>query len=248
MSDSVLFGLCGSSSIFYIDRRESNYPNYIINSTLRNEYRDEYGRKSGRNFGTFHSLSCNKTNANEFAVGTDNTAKIYDFRQMKPCYEFYHDSERLIDRERRCYVSWCPSGKYIYMYQRENLERSLLCESVNCIVWDVSKSERVMSSNDIMVDGTEKKFDWKNVRNGASTWVDGHLLISSLDKSIYDVAPYTETVTPLGNFRDDAETVVDYLEYSKKTHQLAAISEWNSYSITLWSHFKLPPYPVLGMI
>ena len=230
LSNSVLFGLCGTSSIFYIDRRESNKPNYVINS---NQYRN-----NGSTNGEFHSLSCNKTNANEFAVGTDYNARIYDVRQMKPCYEIYHNYNCLTPRE--CYVSWSPSGKYIYIHDRD-----FNFDSIICFFWDVLNCERVMSNNDMKIEDSGEIFEWKNVDNDTFAWIDDRLLIASYDDAIFSVAPHAKTVKVIDNFRniDHMGPIVSNLDYNDKTLQLAGA---NSSRITIWSHYKLPSYPKLG--
>ena len=234
LSDAVLLGLCGTSSIFYIDHRESNNPKYVINS---NQYRND-----GSTNGAFYSLSCNKTNAYEFAVGTDYNARIYDFRQMKPFYEFYHNYDNLEPRE--CNVSWSPNGKYIYIYDREFRTYS----NTICLFWDVFNSERVMSSNDTIVEGSGEIFEWTLIDTDSFAWIDDRLLIASYDNAIFSVTPNTKTVTPIDNsiIRDtDIYTgpIVSGMVYNNQTRQLVGS---NCDNMIIWSHYKLPSYPKLG--
>ena len=235
LSDSVLLGLSGTSSIFYIDRRESKTPNYVINC-------DQH-RNNGSTRGKFHSLSCNKTNANQFAVGTDYNARIYDFRQMKPCYEFYHNYDYIKPRE--CFVSWSPGGKYIYVRNRKCHYRD-----TNCFFWDVLNCERVMRDNEKMmlhrVEGSEETFEWQYFDEDAFTWIDDRLLIASNDSTVFSVAPYAKTVTPIDNFPNtnpgNDEPIVSDLAYNDQTLQLVGLNECE---IMIWSHYKLPSYPKL---
>ena len=111
VSESVLVGLSGAdgwfnrhsadTKIFRCDIRE---PNKDIKYYHIKEYTD------GSQFQQFQSLSCNKTNTNEFVVGTNFNAKVFDIRQMKePRYTFVPDNEV---RARRFHVSWSPSQGY----------------------------------------------------------------------------------------------------------------------------------------
>ena len=107
ISEKVFIGISGRKSLFYTDLRENNV-NYFMHI---DNYRNKRGNEQ-LSRGHFCSLSCNKTNPNEFAVGTDYNAKIFDFRQMKPRYEFHHRLNRI--REHQFHVSWSTNGKYIF--------------------------------------------------------------------------------------------------------------------------------------
>ena len=105
ITDSNMLGLSGDSKIFNVDMRENQTK---INYYHIKEYQTENDEE-------FQSLSRNKNNSFQFAVGTSYKAMIFDIRQMtEPCYTFAPDLDSL--KPRQINVSWSPSGKYIFTH------------------------------------------------------------------------------------------------------------------------------------
>ena len=231
VSDSVMMGLSGDSEIFYIDRRESNKPNYFLNSK---QYRSD-----GRD-GKFQTLACNKSNTHEFAVGTDYNVKIFDFRQVKPSYEIYHNFNHF--RKRICSVSWSPNGKYIFVSDVAEMDNPSHGLDDIFFFWDVLNAEGVISPQNITVEGTANKFNWDYYRP-EYTWIDDHMVVSSDREEgnfLYAMAPHSTTIKTIDEFDPNSVVLVDQLAYNQKTFQLAGAGVEH---ITIWSHYKLPPYP-----
>ena len=177
----------------------------------------------------FCSLSCNKTNPYEFAVGTDYNVKIFDFRQMKPRHEIHHCPKfaSFLARQHVFHVSWSTNGKYIFVKDEEFDDLTSLEEL--CFFWDVHDTERIIMKKD-----TPLVLDTFNPR----TWIDDHLIVSSEEYGVYAISPLNETKKIA-----KPQTTGEYprfMAYNEKTLQLA---EGDGQKINIFSHYKLPPYP-----
>ena len=196
----------------------------------------------GRPHIDIHSLSCNKNNEYEFAVGTSFKAMIFDIRQMKiPFTTFVPDLDTSSWKQRQFNVSWSPSGKYIFTHAPilwnfsddefpEDGDRP--GESIS-FFWDVHNYERIGMSVDATL-----LMEWSS---GAQTWIDDSLIVGSLS-GVHATAPNsrgTENINdPEMDSNDVGPCVVNKLVYNEKTFQLAGVNDEN---IVIWSHYKLPP-------
>ena len=206
ISDSLIIGL-SSDKIFYTDRRDANKINYF--GTER--------------FGKSYALSCNRTNTNEFVVGTGDTSHIFDIRQMRPIREIYDGFGYS-----GVHVSWSPNGKYIFTshfdYKKSNI-----------FFWDVLNAEKITISEEIadVVDWSEE-----------GTWIDNHLVVSTWN-DVYALAPRERTIEDI--YHSENYSMTGYgpycipSAYNEKTLQLAGLLEEG---ICIWSHYKLPPYAI----
>ena len=180
-----MLGLSGDSKIFYVDMRENQTK---INYYHINEYQIRYEEMYDEEF---QSLSRNRNNSFEFAVGTSYKAMIFDIRQMKqPCYTFAPDLDGL--KPRQINVSWSPSGKYIFTHApilwNYSSDDSLEIgdepgESIS-FFWDVQNAKRIGMS----VEATSL-MEWSS---GAQTWIDDNLVVGSLS-GVHTTAPYSRT-------------------------------------------------------
>ena len=141
---------------------------------------DNYGKV--RNF---ESLSCNKSNANEFVAGTYYGGLLFDVRQMKEPFSTFYTTRRRLrsDVPRPCQVSWSPSGKYIYTLAKTQLLDPTLNTGQLCFFWDVRKSERI-----------EMSIDPKTILcRDPQTWIgDNVTLVSS--GNIVTVSPHSKSI------------------------------------------------------
>ena len=177
-----MLGLSGESKMFYVDMRENQAKiNYYNIQEYQTEQNDE----------EFQSLSRNRNNSFEFAVGTSYKAMIFDIRQMRePCYTFAPDLDSL--KPRQINVSWSPSGKYIFTHApilwKYSNDDSLEIgdepgESIS-FFWDVRNAKRIGMS----VEATSL-MEWSS---GAQTWIDDNLVVGSLS-GVHTTAPYSRT-------------------------------------------------------
>ena len=177
-----MLGLSGDSNIFNFDMRENQTK---INYYHIKEYQTE------RNDEEFQSLSRNKNNSFQFAVGTSYKAMIFDIRQMaEPCYTFAPDLSSL--KPRQINVSWSPSGKYIFthapiLWKYSNDDTPEIGdepgESIS-FFWDVQNDKRIGMS----VEATSL-MEWSS---GAQTWIDDNLVVGSLS-GVHTTAPNLRT-------------------------------------------------------
>ena len=157
-----------------------------INYYHINEYQIRYEEMYDEEF---QSLSRNRNNSFEFAVGTSYKAMIFDIRQMKqPCYTFAPDLDGF--KPRQINVSWSPSGKYIFTHApilwNYSSDDSLEIgdepgESIS-FFWDVQNAKRIGMS----VEATSL-MEWSS---GAQTWIDDNLVVGSLS-GVHTTAPYS---------------------------------------------------------
>ena len=199
---------------------------------------DNYRNKRGNeqlDRGLFWSLSCNKTNPYEFAVGTNYNAKSFDFRKMKPRYEFHHCLNRIRDpdREHQFHVSWSTNGKYIFTKDEALFDKN---EELY-FFWDVDNAERIIMAND------SRSLVIPSVY--PDTWIDDHLIVSSEHHGVHAISPFLESKQieePQNTGRGWQYNMGGYprfMAYNEKTLQLAG-GDWQK--IYIYSHFKLPPY------
>ena len=223
ISESVFIGIAGHTKLFYTDLRE---PNIVKNFANIDSYRNRRGNEQ-LNDGRFCSLSCNKTNPNEFAVGTNYNVKIFDFRQMKPRYEIHHCVNRKIMRGNNFHVSWSTNGKYIFIKDEEVCDRK---KEELCFFWDVHNAERIVVPN--------KTRPLIMHSFNPNTWIDDHLIVSSEAYGVNAISPFYETKMMEQPIYPYAEP--RFLAYNEKTLQLAG-GLWQK--IYIYSLYKLPPYP-----
>ena len=176
---------------------------------------------------SLHSLSVNKTKTHEFAVGSDHNVQIFDFRQLKPCYEYHHNFN---EASNRCHISWSTNGKYILTYDDEGYET----DDFNCcFFWDVMNNKRILTSDDVaylIVDSSKP-----------TAWVNDHLVVATSDfytHGVFTVTPNTNAIETIDNFEAEYNWYIEELSYNEKTLQLAGA---NHEHISIWSHYKLPP-------
>ena len=175
-----MHGLSGDSKIFNVDMRENQTK---INYYHIKEYQTENDEE-------FQSLSRNKNNSFQFAVGTSYKAMVFDIRQMKePCYTFAPDLSSL--KPRQINVSWSPSGKYIFTHAPIHWKYSTTllklvmnqAESIS-FFWDIQNDKRIGMS----VEATSL-MNWSS---GAQTWIDDNLVVGSLS-GVHTTAPNSRT-------------------------------------------------------
>ena len=211
LSDNELVGLSGDNIIFHTDiRMKSDEMDYY--------YIHRYENK--RRFHIFQSLSSNKSNTNEFIVGTYYDGLIFDIRQMKePCCKFSNGP--LDPLLRWLNVSWSPSGKYIYTrcarkneWEYDSWENSDGDGTDNvCFFWDVQKSEQIK----IPIDS--ESIIWSD----AQSWIgDNVILVSS--GNIVTTTPHSQSIENIVDSgcrpnRDVDDPFDSYtaLEYNDKT-------------------------------
>ena len=237
LSESVFIGIAGSTKLFCTDLRlrGPTTVNYF-------EYIDTYRNRRGNeelNDGRFYSLSSNKTNPYEFAVGTNYNVKIFDLRQMKPRYEIHHCLNRKITRGNNFHVSWSTNGKYIFIKDEEVMDRK---KEELCFFWDVHHAERIVMPN--------KTRPLIVHSFNPNTWIDDHLIVSSEAYGVNAISPFHETKKIEERQINDQDELYmgrfpRYMAYNEKTLQLAG-GLWQK--IFIYSHYKLPPYPEVTSI
>ena len=226
ISESVFVGTSGHTNLFYTDLREPNTVNYFRHiDSYRNKRQNELLSDAW-----FCSLSCNKTNPYEFAVGTTYNVKIFDFRQMKPRYEFHHCPNNI--RGHQFHVSWSTNGKYILVKDEEVFDRK---NEELYFFWDVRNAERIIMP-------TETR-PWVDYCFNPDTWIDDHLIVASTKYGVKAISPFYETKV----IEEPQYTgrYPRYMAYNEKTLQLA---EGDGQKISIFSHYKLPPYPHMSSI
>ena len=226
ISKSVFVGIAGDKKLFSADLRQ---PNTVNNFAHVISYRNRRGNEQ-LNDGCFCSLSCNKTNPNEFAVGTNYNVKIFDFRQMKPRYEIHHCLNRKTLRGNNFHVSWSTNGKYIFIKDEDVFDRK---KEELCFFWDVHNAERIVVPN-INRPLIVHSFN-------PDTWIDDHLIVSTEAYGVKAISPFYETkMIEQPDIRHPR-----FMSYNEKTLQLAG-GRWQA--ICIYSHYKLPPYPAMTSI
>ena len=212
-----------------------------------NEYRNDGSCRS------FNSLSRNKTNDYEFAVGANNNVKIFDFRQMKPRYEFNHTCISNHACSIHCHVSWSPNGKYILVkdtnateiYWGPSLQWRNSEEECSSFFWDVSAAEHILLPPKYKEPEDKRALIIFENRHGSSTWIDDYLIQnpsyieSDPVKGIHAINPRASQAEVI-ELASDMTHIPTLVAYNDKTFQLAGASGRQIY---IWSHYKLPPYP-----
>ena len=197
-----------------------------------NEYRNDGSCRS------FNSLSRNKTNDYEFAVGANNNVKIFDFRQMKPRYEFNHTCTSNHALYSMLHVSWSPNGKYILVKDTAAQYREYE-EECSSFFWDVSAAKHILLPSAIKQPKDERAWIIFENHHGSNTWIDDYLIESHFIHGIHAINPRASQAEVI-HLASDMTNIPTLVAYNDKTFQLAGASGRQIY---IWSHYKLPPYP-----